>query len=86
MSRQVLVDRMRAEYLEMPGLRLTAKQASRLWDVEPTLCRGALDTLVGTGFLVLRNDGSFVRASEGRIPRPHPAKADAPPPVHSAAS
>ena len=41
----------RAEYLEMPGLRLTLAQAARLWNIDRDTCVEALASLVGTGFL-----------------------------------
>ena len=40
------------DYVEMPGLRLTALQGSRLWTLPVDLCRVALEALVTTGFLV----------------------------------
>ena len=76
MSCQLLLDRIRAEYLEMPGLRLTTTQAARLWGVEAADCRVALDALVESRFLLARHDGSYVRATEGRIPRPSAVKAE----------
>ncbi len=33
-SRSGLLNRIRCEYLEMPGLRLTAAQAGRLFDID----------------------------------------------------
>jgi hypothetical protein len=42
----VLAQRLRAEYLEMPGMRLTADQVQRLCGIEGTLCRSVLDELV----------------------------------------
>jgi hypothetical protein len=44
--------RVQHDYLEMPGLRLTALQGSRLWTLPVDLCRVTLDALVTTGFLV----------------------------------
>ncbi len=41
----------RAEYLEMPGLRLTKPQAQRLWKLEPHMCDALLDALVAAEFL-----------------------------------
>ena len=41
----------RAEYLEMPGLRLTASQAQRLWDLDAPNCLAVLSQLVAIGFL-----------------------------------
>ena len=40
-----------AEYLEMPGMRLTLRQAARLFDLEPTQCARLLEALVADGFL-----------------------------------
>lgn len=51
----------RAEFEEMPGLNLTLAQAARLWDVEPWLCRDALEMLVKAGFLATFED-RYVRA------------------------
>lgn len=53
--------RIHAEYREMPGLKLTLAQASRLFNLEPVRCGRALDTLVSVG--VLWTDGrAFLRA------------------------
>ncbi|MGQ0736735.1 MAG: hypothetical protein ACT4QD_24170 [Acidobacteriota bacterium] len=43
--------RIRAEYREMPGLRLTVPQAARLWQVEPVRCAQALQSLARAGVL-----------------------------------
>ena len=67
--------RIRAEYLEIPGLRLTLEQAQRLFGVERTLCRMVLDALVDEKFLCVRSNGGYGRLSDGDLPRPHPAKA-----------
>lgn len=56
-----LLARVRGEYLEMPGLRLTLRQAQRLWGLDSSTCRDVLADLVGTGFLVARADGTYVR-------------------------
>jgi hypothetical protein len=52
----------RADFLEMPGLRLTVKQASRLWAADQTLCNDVLITLVESRLLVRVGD-AFARAS-----------------------
>jgi hypothetical protein len=54
-----VADLMRAEYLEMPCLSLTLRQAIRLWDLDKDLCVRALDTLVRAGFLELSRDGRY---------------------------
>ena len=57
--------RIHGEYREMPGLKLTLAQASRLFNVEPVRCARVLHTLVSTG--VLRSDGiAFFHAPAGR--------------------
>ena len=53
--------RAEAEYIEMPGLKLTVAQASRLWHFDSALCSAVLSTLVEQRFLVTRKD-SFSRA------------------------
>jgi len=40
-----------AAFREMPGLRLTAEQASRLFGLEPETCAALLATLVADGVL-----------------------------------
>ena len=68
--------RLRAEYLEMPGLRLTREQVQRLCGLERTVCERVLETLVGTRFLCVKADGTYARVTDGaEVPRPHPAKA-----------
>lgn len=69
--------RIRAEYLEMPGLHLTPEQARRLCGVEQALCQQVLDTLVEMKFLSLKPNGTYARVTDSPDdPRPQPAKAD----------
>jgi len=56
-----LSQRIRAEYEEMPCLRLTLAQASRFWNVDRDTCRAALDELVAEGVLILGRFG-YMRA------------------------
>jgi hypothetical protein len=58
--------RIRIEFNELPGLRLTLAQARRLCDVDVGTCAGALDDLLRQGFLLRMADGSFVRAGDVR--------------------
>jgi hypothetical protein len=58
------VRRVRADFLEMPGLQVTVPQAARLWAYEAGFCEGVLGALVETRFLVRERD-TFVRA-DGR--------------------
>ena len=55
----------RAEYLEMPGLRLTLSQAVRMWNTSPQSCVEILDGLVQVGFL-WKEGPMYLRADSGR--------------------
>ena len=55
--------RARAEYLEMPGLRLTPAQAQRLWGVDSRTCEQLLAKLTESRFLAQTRDGAFVLLS-----------------------
>jgi len=41
-----VLTRLRAEYLEMPGLRLKAGQVQRLCGIDQTMCQLVLDSLL----------------------------------------
>ncbi len=56
-----LLLRIRGEYLEMPGLRLTAEQAQRLWALDLHTCRSLLEALVEAKFLGRTRDGKYFR-------------------------
>jgi hypothetical protein len=66
----VLLSRIRAEYLEMPGLRLTVPQAHRLCGGEEASCQAVLDRLVEERFLSRRPDGTYARLTDGPRLRP----------------
>lgn len=51
MSFAAVVDRVRGEFMEMPGLELTLPQAVRLWTLGADDCRFVVDALVDAGFL-----------------------------------
>ena len=53
--------RVRGEYVEMPGLRLTFAQAQRLWGLDAVACESVLRELVHAKFLRRAPDGTFVR-------------------------
>ena len=55
------VRRAKAEFLEMPGLKLTAPQAARLWSVDSALCGQVLAALVESRFLAETSNASYVR-------------------------
>jgi hypothetical protein len=56
-----LVSRARADYLEMPGLSLTAWQAARLWDIDIAVSEHVLKDLVHSGFLRRNREGRYLR-------------------------
>ena len=58
-----LVERIRAEYIEQPGLRLTEAQASRLWRLDDITTKHALAALTGDDFLSRSADGRYARPS-----------------------
>ena len=56
----------RGEFLEMPGLRLTKKQAQRLWALDRDACDALLITLESSRFLRQTRDGEYhARLSQG---------------------
>jgi hypothetical protein len=59
--------RMYAEYLEMPGLRLTCAQAQRLWGLDAATCTSALEYLVEARFLRRTESGEYVRLTDGSV-------------------
>ena len=53
--------RVQAEFLEMPGLRLTKPQARRLWGLDDLSCEALLNALLDAKFLFQTRDGAFMR-------------------------
>jgi hypothetical protein len=70
-----VLNHLRAEYTEMPGLRLKAGQVQRLCGIEQAMCQQVLDSLLESKFLCLKPDGAYARATDGYHPHPVPAKA-----------
>jgi hypothetical protein len=62
MDQPILLERVRSEFIEMPGLQLTVAQASRLWGLETTACKSVIDELVATSFLRWTPKGTIARA------------------------
>ena len=61
--------RIRGEYHEMPGLKLTAAQASRFWNVGPDDSRTLLDSLVEAQVLWRTADGHYVLLADNPLAR-----------------
>ncbi len=57
-----LLTRARAEFLEMPGLKLTAHQAEQLWALDGDACRRVLAALEEAHFLVKSSTNAYVRS------------------------
>jgi hypothetical protein len=55
------VERIRTEYAELPGLKLTFWQAQRLWNLSNERCERVLTSLTEARFLVRTHDGGYVR-------------------------
>ena len=58
-----LLRRIRAEYLEMPGLRLTAPQAQCLFGLDSETWEGVLAALLDARFLPRTHTGLFAMAA-----------------------
>ncbi len=65
-SHDEFLRRVRGEYIEMPGLRLTTAQAQRLWGLDRAACDALLGALVESKFLFRTRDGAFVRSEQVR--------------------
>ena len=62
MDFESVVRRVKSEFLEMPGLRLTFAQARRLWGLSEEDCQRVIDVLVGSCFLQRTETGEVVRS------------------------
>lgn len=56
-----ILERIRGEYREMPGLQLSLTQACRLWGLDPSACEALLSALVAEGFLACRRNRAYAR-------------------------
>lgn len=56
-----LEDVIRAEFSEMPGMRLTIEQTRRLWGLTPDEANEIVERLMKSGFLVRATDGRYCR-------------------------
>jgi hypothetical protein len=60
-------ERIRAEFSEMPGMRLTPEQVERLSGVDRAVCQCVLDDLVRAKFLSRLSNGSYGKGSDTSI-------------------
>ena len=68
--------RVRAEFVEMPGLRLTREQVQRLCGVDRVMCGVVLKALVDAKVLCANTDGTFARLTDGDVPHRRAAKVE----------
>jgi hypothetical protein len=61
MSVDPVARRVLAEFEEMPGLRLTVQQASRLFGLDLARCQVLIDALVDSAYLRESHAGTIVR-------------------------
>lgn len=59
-----VIRRIKSEFLEMPGLKLTVRQAERLWAVDADTCRVLIEELTASNFLTRTRDGAIMRRAE----------------------
>jgi hypothetical protein len=65
-SRMALVQRVLAEFREMPCLRLTPPQAQRLFGMRSDVSARVIGSLVGSGQLRLDPDGRYAASTDAR--------------------
>ena len=63
-----VVERIRAEFEEMPGLVLTMPQASRFFGIDQDLTRSVMDRLVSSAYLRWTRSGAVARTGSANIP------------------
>jgi hypothetical protein len=61
MEVHAVAERIRGEFNEMPGLRLTTRQAARLWGLDAVVCENVIDLLVRAAFLRRTPAGAVAR-------------------------
>jgi DNA-binding IclR family transcriptional regulator len=64
-SGATLENRVRAEFREMPGMRLSFDQAVRLWALDRRSCQAVLERLIAVGFLQRDDQGRYCKTHGG---------------------
>jgi DNA-binding IclR family transcriptional regulator len=60
-----LTQRIREEFEEAPGLRVTLREAARFWGLDESTCARVLMHLWAAGFLARGSDSRYRQASDG---------------------
>ena len=69
-AQDTILNRIRGEFREMPGLRLKREQAQRLWSLDEAQCQRLLDMLIQAGFLARSSDGLYgLPSAVGTMPQ-----------------
>jgi hypothetical protein len=63
-----LLERIRAEFLEMPGLKLTLAQARKIFGLKTDETKELLNSLTEEGFLVRDTRGAYRRRDVSVVP------------------
>jgi hypothetical protein len=71
----LVLQRVKGEFLEMPGLRLTCQQAQRLWGLDQQTCSDLLAFLVDAKFLYQPRQGTYMRMADDHTDWPPPRMA-----------
>ena len=71
-----LIDRVRAEFVEMPGLELTLPQAARLWNLTLDDSRSVVEVLTTAGFLRWTASRTVVRTGRDLVVAHPPVPSD----------
>jgi hypothetical protein len=64
-----VIERILTEYQEWPTLRLTTRQAARLWALEIAYCECLLNQLVTDGHLFIDARGRYAWRGQVYVPR-----------------
>ena len=59
-----VIDRVRAEFNEMPGMTLTVPQALKVLGLAEELCRSVVEQLVSAEYLRKTESGAVTRAAQ----------------------
>jgi hypothetical protein len=68
LTRDEAFNRIRSDYLELPGLQLTVAQAARLWSLGFDFAASLLEDLVARNFLFRRGDQYCLRSNTALPP------------------
>jgi hypothetical protein len=66
--------RILAEYRDLPGLKLTTRQAARLWAIELVHCEYLLNQLVTDGHLCIDTRGQYAWTGHVHVPGVRPSE------------